>query len=289
MEYNLLHTKFEEYELIDSGEGEKLERFGKYLLIRPEPKAIWNRQSTVKQWFQAHARYVRNTAGGGKWKFFKPVEDAWHITWDTLTFELRPMGFKHVGIFPEQASIWEKTQSMIRNAGRQVNVLNLFAYTGGSTVACLSAGAKVTHVDSVKDIVDWAHQNVILSGLDDRPVRWIVEDAVKYVRREIKRGHQYDAVIMDPPKFGRGSNGEVWKLEKDLPLLIDLCKELLTPHPLFFLVNAYDVSFTAVTLRNIVSQRLAHMGGAIDFGELIIQPTRSHMVLSTSIFSMWHM
>lgn len=286
MNYSLLSADWSDYELIDSGDGEKLERFGRTVLIRPEPKALWSRTEKAP-WSKAVARYVRSSEGGGHWKYYTQLPSSWTLRWEDVVFEVRPTGFKHTGVFPEQVSIWKNIRTLVTGAKRQVNVLNLFAYTGGSTLAALSAGAKVTHVDSVKDMVDWAHRNAELSGLDKKPVRWIVDDAIKYVKREIKRGMKYDAVIMDPPKFGRGSHGEVWKIEKDLPSLLELCGQLLAPDPLFFLVNAYDVSYTAVSLRNIVSQQLSHLKGSVDFGELTIKPTHGNMLLSTSIYAMY--
>lgn len=286
MHYNLLHADWKEYELIDSGDGEKLERFGQTVLIRPEPKALWEPTADAP-WAQAHARYIRSSEGGGHWKYYRQLPKAWILRWNDISFEVRPTGFKHTGVFPEQSSIWSSIRAILTSSGRHANVLNLFAYTGGSTLAALSAGAKVTHVDAVKDMVDWAHKNAELSNLVSKPVRWIVDDAIKFVKREIKRGVKYDAIIMDPPKFGRGSHGEIWKIEKDLPNLLQLCCQLLTPDPLFFLVNAYDVSYTAVSLRNIVGQQLLHLKGTVDFGELTIKPTRGDMLLSTSIYAMY--
>jgi 23S rRNA (cytosine1962-C5)-methyltransferase len=285
--FNLLYpSHWHDYELLDSGSGEKLERFGKFVLARPETKAIWKKSLSVNEWGKADATYEQKDLTG-KWIFKKQLPDAWHIKWQDLAFEVRPTAFKHTGVFPELASLWEFMREKIVKAGRPVNVLNLFAYTGGSTLATAAAGASVTHLDASKSIVAWAAKNAELSGLKEKPIRWIVDDAVAFVKREIKRGNKYDAVIMDPPKFGRGSSGQVWKIENDLPNLLDLCKEILSPEPLFFIINAYSVSLSALTLENLLSQMMKNSSGKTDCGELCLKSASSPNTLSTSIFGRW--
>lgn len=286
MNTTLITDSWKDYELLDSGDGEKLERYGKYILVRPDPKALWHKL-TPHEWKNVDGRYIRNEDGGGRWKFFTKMPNEWTIAWNNLTFLLKPTGFKHTGIFPEQTAHWKWMINAISNAHRPINVLNLFAYTGGSTLACLSAGASVTHVDSAKDVITWARRNSELSTMNHKPVRWIPEDAIKYVKREIQRGTKYDAIIMDPPKFGRGANGEVWKIEYDLPRLLELCTNLLTPDPLFVLVNAYAVEYSPITLRNLLSQAMKKYKGSTTSGDLTIKHSNSDVLLPTSIFSYW--
>lgn len=285
--FNLLYPPhWHDYELLDSGNGEKLERFGKFILARPETKAIWKKTLPVSEWQKADAIYEQKDETG-KWIFKKQLPSSWNIKWQDLTFEVRPTAFKHTGVFPELASLWEFMQQKIKNATTTVNVLNLFAYTGGSTLAAASAGANVTHLDASKSIVSWAAKNAETSGLKEKPIRWIVDDAVAFVKREIKRGNKYDAIIMDPPKFGRGSSGQVWKIENDLPNLLELCKQVLSPAPLFFIINAYSVSLSALTLENLLSQTMKNFGGKTDCGELCLKSVNSANILSTSIFGRW--
>ncbi len=274
-----------DYELIDTGDGEKLERFGEYVVIRPEPKALWPRRNS-ELWNTAVGRYMRNATGGGTWKFRQPIGLSWNITWRELTFLVKPTGFKHMGIFPEQAALWEIIQKKIQNAEKPVQVLNLFGYTGGSTLATASAGASVTHIDASKEILTWARENATLSHLADKPILWIPEDAVIFVKREIKRGNKYNAIIMDPPKFGRGSKGEVWKLEEDLPHLIHLCSELLSEDPLFIIINAYAISLSSITLRNLLQQITEIYKGVISSGELVTTSS-TDVTLPQSIFALW--
>lgn len=274
-----------DYELIDAGDGEKLERFGKYTVIRPEPKALWPKQNK-QLWNAAIGWYERNTEGGGRWNFKQPIDVSWSITWRELTFLIKPTGFKHMGIFPEQAALWEIIQKKIRNTEKSVNVLNLFGYTGGSTLAAASAGASVTHIDASKEILTWARENAQLSHLENKPIRWIPEDAVTFVKREIKRGNRYDVIVMDPPKFGRGSKGEVWKFEEDLPHLIHLCSELLSKTPLFIIINAYAISLSSITLRNLLQQFIEKYRGRASSGE-IITISSTNIKLPQSIFSLW--
>lgn len=275
-----------DYELLDSGDNEKLERFGTYVFIRPEPKSLWHK-SNPSLWSKADAIYHRDTTGGGKWQYHRPIRHTWTIKWNKLTFSLKPTGFKHLGIFPEQTAIWEFIHKKITSNSTPTRVLNLFSYTGGSTLASAEAGATVTHVDSAKDILTWANDNAKLSDLDSKPIRWIPEDAITFVKREIKRGSKYEAIIMDPPKFGRGSKNEVWKIEEDLPKLVDLCSQLLTEKPLFFIINTYAVSFSAVTLSNMLSQTMKKYGGKITCGELAIKHSTNNLLLSQSIYGMW--
>ncbi len=285
--FNLLYPNhWQDYELIDSGEGEKLERFGKFILARPETKAIWKKSLPVNEWQKADAVYEQKDETG-KWIFKNQLPSAWNIKWQDLTFEVRPTAFKHTGVFPELASLWEFMREKIKKSQRSINVLNLFAYTGGSTLAAAQAGASVTHLDASKSIVAWAAKNAELSGLKEKPIRWIVDDAVAFVKREIKRGKKYDAVIMDPPKFGRGSSGQVWKIEEDLPNLLDLCKPTLSSNPLFFIINAYSISLSALTLENLLSQMMKDSGGKVDCGELCLKSASSPNTLSTSIFGRW--
>lgn len=282
----LAPNTWKDYELLDSGAGEKLERFGNFILIRPEPKALWNKILPL-EWTKAHASYIRNNKGGGQWQHRIQLPYTWNISWNELNFVLKPTGFKHVGIFPEQASLWEWIIGTIKTVQRPIKVLNLFGYTGGSSIAALCAGAQVTHVDASKDIVSWAHENVIQSGLEGKPIRWIVDDVVKFVRREIKRGNTYDAIIMDPPKFGRGSNGQVWKIEEDLSQLVALCKDVLSPKPLFFIINSYTTEYSSLTLYNLLNQTMSFFPGETEHGELTLTPTTQSVTLSTGIFARW--
>ena len=285
--FNLLYPPhWHDYELLDSGSGEKLERFGKYILARPETKAIWKKTLPMPEWEKCDAIYEQKDETG-KWIFKHQLPAAWNIKWQDLTFEVRPTAFKHTGVFPELASLWQFMQEKIKNTDHPVNVLNLFAYTGGSTLAAASVGASVTHLDASKSIVSWAAKNAEVSGLKQKPIRWIVDDAVAFVKREIKRGNKYDCVIMDPPKFGRGSSGQVWKIENDLPNLLELCKQVLSTAPLFFIINAYSVSLSALTLENLLSQMMKDRDGKTDCGELCLKSANSPNILSTSIFGRW--
>jgi 23S rRNA (cytosine1962-C5)-methyltransferase len=283
----LLPPDWQDYELLDAGEQEKLERFGKFVFIRPEPKALWHKSLDEKAWRTAIAHYERSSGGGGRWQYYQQIPSSWQMHWRNLTFLVQPTGFKHMGVFPEQASIWEFIQQKISQANRPINVLNLFAYTGGSTLAAASAGAKVTHLDAEKEILTWARENARLSGLGEKPIRWIPDDAITFVKREIKRGNKYDAIIMDPPKFGRGTQREVWKIEEDLPRLLDLCQQVVTDAPLFFLVNAYTVPFSSITLGNMLSQLMKQYKGKTTCGELVTQPVSKSFSLAHSIFGLW--
>ena len=253
-------NNWKDYEILDMANGEKLERWNNIYLVRPDPQIIWNDKQYPEKWKQANARYNRSSTGGGHWDYKKRLPDSWQIKYKNLTFNIKPMGFKHTGIFPEQAINWDwmmdKIQNEIKTTKREVKVLNLFAYTGGATVACLSAGASVCHVDSSKGMVAWAKENVMASGLQDRPVRYIVDDVVKFVQREIRRGNKYDAIIMDPPSYGRGANGEVWKFEEKLPMLIEICMQVLSDNPLFFLINSYTTGTSSMVLENLLKMNM---------------------------------
>lgn len=240
-----ISDKWTDYELIDTADGERLERWGDVTLIRPDPQIIWKNPGEAAEWQTAHARYIRSDKGGGAWDYRRKLPESWKISYGDLTFMVKPTGFKHTGLFPEQAVNWDYCGELIRAAGRPINVLNLFAYTGGATLACAAAGASVCHCDAVKGMVDWARTNAKLSGLDDKPIRWIVDDANKFIRREIRRGTKYDGVILDPPSYGRGTNGEMWKLEDCIFELMTNITELLTDKPLFVLLNSYTTGLSA--------------------------------------------
>ncbi len=277
---------WKDYELLDAGDEEKLERFGQFILRRPETKAIWKKTRSSQEWEKADAKYVQNEKAG-EWFLKNKLPESWRVAWRNLTFEVRTTTFKHTGVFPEMASLWSDISEKIVGAKRPINVLNLFAYTGGFTLAAAAAGAAVTHVDASKSTVRWASHNAELSGLKTKPIRWIVDDAVSFVKREVKRGAKYDAVVMDPPKFGRGTSSQIWKIEKDLPNLLSLCRDLLSENPFFFIINAYSVSFSALTLENLLSQTMNGFGGKVNCGELALKSSSSPYLLSTSIFGKW--
>lgn len=245
--------QWKDYEVIDCSAGEKLERWGEYVLVRPDPQVIWDTPRENALWEKANAYYHRSKSGGGSWEF-KNLPKQWQIEYKGLRFNLKPFAFKHTGLFPEQAVNWDWFGEKIKNAGRAVKVLNLFAYTGGATLAAAHAGAMVTHVDASKGMVTWARENAVSSGLDDAPIRWLVDDCVKFVQREIRRGSRYDAVIMDPPSYGRGPKGETWKLEENIFEFIKLCSELLCDNPLFFLVNSYTTGLSPAVLTYMISE-----------------------------------
>ncbi|MCL2036749.1 MAG: class I SAM-dependent methyltransferase [Oscillospiraceae bacterium] len=233
-------SNWKDYELLDASAGERLEKWGDYTLIRPDPQIMWG--ESIKT--NADARYIRKDSKNGEWQFNRTLKDSWNIKYKDLTFKVRPTGFKHTGVFPEQAVNWDFCDDFIRKSGRKIKVLNLFAYTGGATLACLNAGAEVCHLDAVKSMVEWAKENARLSGLSDKPVRWIVDDAGKFLQREIKRGNKYDAIILDPPSYGRGTNGETWKLEDCINSLLLLCEKVLSEEPLFLLMNSYTTGLS---------------------------------------------
>ncbi|MCD8143082.1 MAG: class I SAM-dependent methyltransferase [Clostridiales bacterium] len=279
--------QWKDYELIDCGGGEKLERWGSEILVRPDPQAIWNTPRTHRGWKRNDGHYLRSKTGGGHWEK-DSLPASWQIRYGDLTFKVGPMNFKHTGLFPEQAANWDWAQRQIRQAGRQVSVLNLFAYTGGATVACAAAGAKVCHVDAAKGMVAWAKENAKLSGLEAAPVRWLVDDCTKFVEREIRRGHRYDAIIMDPPSYGRGTGGEVWKLEENLYPFLELTAQVLSEEPLFVLVNSYTTglapSVLTYLLETVFSKRF---GGHTESGELGLPVTESGLVLPCGATGRW--
>lgn len=245
--------KWKDYSIIATGDGMKLERWGDVYLLRPDPQVIWPERTDMSAYKSLNAIYNRSESGGGGWKILKKMPQEWVVSYGDLKFLVKPMGFKHTGLFPEQAVNWDRMSELIRSANRPINALNLFAYTGGATVACLAAGASVCHVDASKGMVERAGENVRLSGLKDKPVRFIIDDCKKFVQREIRRGRKYDAIIMDPPSYGRGPNGEMWKIESELYPLVELCTEVLSDNPLFFLINSYTTGLQPMVLKNILT------------------------------------
>ncbi len=249
-------TKMKDYELLDMANGEKLEKWGNYILIRPDPQIIWDKKTNPKLWQEADARYIRSNTGGGHWQMYKKIPESWKIKYKDLSFNIKPMGFKHTGLFPEQATNWDYIIEKIKErttCGKTVNVLNLFAYTGGATIASAYAGANVCHVDSSNGMTSWAKENLMSSGLADKKVRFIVDDVIKFVKREIRRGNKYDAIIMDPPSYGRGKNKEVWSIEKDLSNLLSLCSSILSDNPLFVLINTYTGGLSGTVIKNVAN------------------------------------
>ena len=270
--------QWKDYELIDCGRGEKLERWGDQLLVRPDPQAIWNTPRTHRGWKQNAGRYARSSSGGGQWQN-KSMPERWTVSYGSLTFNIKPMNFKHTGLFPEQAANWDFAQEQIRRAGRPISVLNLFAYTGGATVACAAAGASVCHVDAARGMVSWARENARSSHLEDAPIRWIVDDCVKFVEREIRRGNHYDAIIMDPPSYGRGPKGEIWKIEDAIYPLVQLCGQLLSDEPLFFLINSYTTGLQPAVLSYMMNTVLKKYHGTISADEIGLPVSSNGLVL----------
>ena len=281
-------NNFYDYELIDADNGERLERWGDIILIRPDPQVIWCEGHRDERWKHAHAIYHRSNSGGGYWETLKKVPDVWSITYNDLTFRLKPMGFKHTGLFPEQAVNWALAQKLIGEANREISVLNLFAYTGGATIACLKAGARVTHVDASKGMVGWAKENAVASGVDDRPVRWLVDDCMKFVKREIRRGNKYDAIIMDPPSYGRGPNGEVWKLELQLSELLTDVGKILSDDPLFFFLNSYTGGLSPTILNYMVKSCIAPKNtGKVYTEEIGLSVSKRDIILPCGNTTIW--
>jgi len=279
---------FFDYELLDADAGERLERWGDVILIRPDPQVIWNGTKKDKRWKDADAIYHRSNSGGGYWENLKSVPDVWSIDYKGLTFRLKPMGFKHTGLFPEQAVNWDLARQLIEKENREIKVLNLFAYTGGATVACLKAGASVTHVDASKGMVQWAKENAAVSGVADRKVRWIVDDCLKFVKREIRRGNHYDAIIMDPPSYGRGPGGEVWKLEQQLAELLEETGKLLSDDALFFFLNSYTGGLSPTILNFMVKHYVAKKrGGEIFTDEIGLHVTNKGISLPCGNTTVW--
>ena len=281
-----LASDWNDYQILDMANGEKLEKWNNITLVRPDPQIIWKQKTYPEKWKKADAKYSRSNTGGGAWNYNKKLPSAWQVKYKDLVFNIKPMGFKHTGLFPEQAVNWDWMINKIKSANKEIKVLNLFAYTGGATVACLSAGASVCHVDSSKGMVSWAKENVTSSGLQDRKVRYIVDDVVKFVNREIRRGNKYDAIIMDPPSYGRGTNGEVWKFEDNIYDLVELCSKVLTDKPLFFLINAYTAGISSMVLENILKLNI-HAKGKFSNGEIGIPMQNSNLVLPCGIYGRW--
>ena len=278
--------QWKDYEVLDTSSGEKLERWGDYLLVRPDPQVIWDTPKKENGWRKMNGHYHRSSKGGGEWEFFQLPKE-WTIQYSLpinkkLTFHLKPFSFKHTGLFPEQAANWNWFSQLIADAvskGRQVKVLNLFAYTGGATLAAAAAGASVTHVDASKGMVTWAKENAISSGLKDAPIRWLVDDCVKFVEREIRRGNHYDAIIMDPPSYGRGPKGEIWKIEESVYPLIQLCSQILTDNPLFFLINSYTTGLQPAVLSYMISTVLGTANGTVTASEIGLPVSSNGLVL----------
>ena len=288
--------RWKDYQVIDSSCGEKLERWDKYTLVRPDPQVIWNTPKTEKGWTRMNGHYHRSKSGGGEWEFFN-LPNEWTIRYPlvigkTLTFRLKPFSFKHTGVFPEQAVNWDWFSQIIaaakqKNPDRKISVLNMFAYTGGATIAAAAAGAHVTHVDAAKGMVAWARENAAVSGLAEAPIRWIVDDCVKFVEREIRRGSRYDAIIMDPPSYGRGPKGEIWKIEDNVFPLIQLCSQLLSDTPIFFLINSYTTGLQPAVLSYMLSTALKRFGGNVTASEVGLPVTSNGLVLPCGASGRW--
>jgi len=286
-------NNWKDYEILDMADGEKLERWKDIILVRPDPQIIWNEKQFPNKWKIANARYNRSNTGGGYWEYKGKLPQSWQIEYKDLTFNIKPMGFKHTGIFPEQAVNWDwmmdKISKTIKKERREIKVLNLFAYTGGATCACLAAGASVCHVDSSKGMVSWAKENVESSGLKDKQVRYIIDDVIKFVNREIRRGNRYDAIIMDPPSYGRGTNGEVWKFEENIQELVKLCMQILSNKPIFFLINSYTTGISSMVLENVlrINMKDKKILGMFENGEIGLPMTNSKLILPCGIYSKW--
>ena len=279
---------WKDYELLDCSDGERLERWGDVILIRPDPQVIWKTPKKHPMWKNANARYLRSSTGGGHWEVLRKTPDSWRIKYKELSLNVKTMGFKHTGIFPEQAVNWDYTAELIKKAGRPVRVLNLFSYTGGATVACLKAGAQVVHVDASKGMVAWAKENAAASSVADRPVRWIVDDCIKFVQREIRRGNKYDIIIMDPPSYGRGPGGEVWKLEDEVYSFVELCTKVLSDDPLMVLINSYTTGLSPAVMQYILGALVVpKFGGEVTGSEIGLPVTRTGMVLPCGASAIW--
>lgn len=293
IDFTILTTSgWDAYELIDSGDVKRLERYGKYRLVRPDPDAIWKKKSS-NEWQKADAVFVGEEKG--KWEKGPNMPDSWLVKYKDLTFQARLTPFKHTGIFPEQVVNWEWMERVIQNSkgkmqndDSKVKILNLFGYTGAATLVCAAHGAEVTHVDASRPAIGWARENQRLSKLEEKPIRWILDDATKFVAREIKRGVLYDGIIMDPPVYGHGPGGEVWDFHRSFPELVSLCRHALTPSPLFFLVNAYAISSSAIMLKNVLNDYLSDLGGEIEYGEIALEEKVRKRNLSTGIFVRWN-
>ena len=279
---------WKDYELIDCSDGERLERWGKYILIRPDPQVLWSTPKTNKLWYNADARYLRSNTGGGRWEIYKSLPESWGINYGELKFNVKNMGFKHTGIFPEQAVNWDMTAEIIRKEKREVKMLNLFAYTGGATISALNAGAGVTHVDASKGMVQWAKENAVKTGVADRKVRWIVDDCKKFVEREIRRGNKYDIIIMDPPSYGRGPGGEVWKLENEVYSLCSLCAQLLSDDALLYLINSYTTGLSPSVMSYMLGTLVRpKFGGSVSADEIGLPASQTGLVLPSGATAFW--
>ena len=280
-------NQWKDYEVIDTSTGEKLERWGDYILVRPDPQVIWNTPKNNAGWRKKNGHYHRSVKGGGEWEFWNLPEE-WSIHYKELTFHLKPFSFKHTGLFPEQAVNWDWFSELIRNAGRPIKVLNLFAYTGGATLSAAKAGANVTHVDASKGMVAWAKENAAASGLKGAPIRWLVDDCAKFVEREIRRGNQYDAIIMDPPSYGRGPKGEIWKIEESIYPFIELTTQILTDKPLFYLVNSYTTGLQPAVLTYMIQTALVpRFGGVVESSEIGLPVSSNGLVLPCGASGRW--
>lgn len=280
--------KWKDYELIDCSCGERLERWGNITLIRPDPQVIWKTEKKNPLWKKADAVYHRSQSGGGNWEIKRKIPDFWTIGYRDLTFNIKTMGFKHTGLFPEQAVNWDYTADVIKNAGRPVKVLNLFAYTGGATVSALAAGASVVHVDASKGMTMWAKENAVSSGVADAPVRWIVDDCIKFVQREIRRGNRYDIIIMDPPSYGRGPGGEVWKLENEVYSFVELCSQVLSDEPLMMLINSYTTGLSPSVMEYILGAVVKpRFGGKVTGSEIGLRATENGLILPCGASAIW--
>ncbi|WP_028506118.1 class I SAM-dependent methyltransferase [Ruminococcus sp. FC2018] len=279
---------WKEYKILDTSSGEKLESWAGRVLVRPDPQIIWKSPRRSEMWQRADGIYHRSDKGGGQWEFRKKLPQSWQISYGALKFNIRPTGFKHTGLFPEQAVNWDFMADLIRNAGREISVLNLFAYTGGATLACAEAGAKVAHVDASKGMVQWARENAEASGLSDRPIRWLVDDCEKFVRREIRRGRKYDAIVMDPPSYGRGPGGEVWKLEDCIYDLVQTCSGVLSEQPLFFLLNSYTTGLSPSVMAYILKDVICgKFGGSVTADEIGLPVEATGSVLPCGSTAIW--
>lgn len=279
---------WKDYRLIDASQGDRLESWSGIKLVRPDPQIIWKTQKTNSDWISADAVYHRSQKGGGEWEYKRKLPQSWTVSYGELTFIIRPTGFKHTGLFPEQAVNWDAMAQMIKSAGKPINVLNMFAYTGGATLACAAAGASVCHVDASKGMVQWARENAEKSGLSDRPIRWIVDDCEKFVEREIRRGRKYDAVVMDPPSYGRGPSGEIWKLEDSVYDLVELTSKVLSDKPLFFLLNSYTTGLSPSVMAYILGSVLTkRFGGEVSADEIGLRVEETGMVLPAGSTAIW--
>lgn len=279
---------WKDYELIDCSCGERLERWGQHILIRPDPQVIWKTPKRNPMWKNADARYIRSNTGGGRWEVYKKLPDRWEIGYKDLSFNIKTMGFKHTGLFPEQAVNWNLIREIIRNAGRPVKVLNLFAYTGGATIAALAENAQTVHVDASKGMVSWAKENAVSSSFADRSVRWLVDDCIKFVQREIRRGNKYDIIIMDPPSYGRGPGGEVWKLEDSVYEFVELCSQVVSDNALALFLNSYTTGLSSAVMEYILSAVMCpKFGGSVSGDEIGLKATSSGLILPCGATAIW--